>query len=198
MSEGCEAGQVAAGSPHLVARRGRGGIGGAGRRVRCTGLSIPRGDAGDRLLGISISAGPLPMRPPLTGAPRKLKLSWNAGAICLAPLPVAVEHGIFKKHDLDVELINFGGSTEKLLEAIATGKADAGLGMALRWLKALEQGSTSRSPRVRMAAACACCRGRSGHRQARRPQGQDVGVETSAAPARTSSRSCSPSRASTR
>ena len=27
-----------------------------------------------------------------------------------------------------------------LLEAIATGKADAGVGMALRWLKALEQG----------------------------------------------------------
>src|SRR5688572_10976401 len=25
---------------------------------------------------------------PLTGAPRKLKLSWNAGAVCLAPLPV--------------------------------------------------------------------------------------------------------------
>ena len=28
--------------------------------------------------------------PPLTGAPRKLKLSWNAGAVCLAPLPVAI------------------------------------------------------------------------------------------------------------
>jgi NitT/TauT family transport system substrate-binding protein len=26
--------------------------------------------------------------PPLIGAPRKLKLSWNAGAVCLAPLPV--------------------------------------------------------------------------------------------------------------
>src|ERR1700712_3804376 len=25
--------------------------------------------------------------PALTGAPRKLKLSWNAGAVCLAPLP---------------------------------------------------------------------------------------------------------------
>jgi NitT/TauT family transport system substrate-binding protein len=78
--------------------------------------------------------------PPLTGAPRKLKLSWNAGAVCLAPLPVAIDHGLFQKQNLDVELVNFGGSTDQLLEAIATGKTDAGLGMALRWLKPLEQG----------------------------------------------------------
>ncbi|MCV4615587.1 ABC transporter substrate-binding protein, partial [Escherichia coli] len=38
------------------------------------------------------------------------------------------------------EFVNFGNSTDGLLEAIATGKADAGVGMALRWLKALEQG----------------------------------------------------------
>ena len=36
--------------------------------------------------------------------------------------------------------MRFGGSTDQLLEAIATGKADAGLGLALRWLKPLEQG----------------------------------------------------------
>ncbi|MHC2282260.1 NitT/TauT family transport system substrate-binding protein [Bradyrhizobium diazoefficiens] len=78
--------------------------------------------------------------PALTGAPRKLKLSWNAGAVCLAPLPVAIEHGFFQKQNLDVELVNYSGSTDQLLEAIATGKSDAGLGMALRWLKPLEQG----------------------------------------------------------
>jgi NitT/TauT family transport system substrate-binding protein len=39
-----------------------------------------------------------------------------------------------------VELVNFAGSTDQLLEAIATGKSDAGVGMALRWLKPLEQG----------------------------------------------------------
>ena len=77
---------------------------------------------------------------PLTGAPRKLKLSWNAGAVCLVPVPVAIDQGIFKKYNLDVELINYSGSTDQLLEAIATGKSDAGLGMALRWLKPLEQG----------------------------------------------------------
>lgn len=78
--------------------------------------------------------------PPLTGVPRKLKLSWNAGAVCLTPLPVAIDQGFFRKQNLDVELVNYSGSTDQLLEAIATGKSDAGLGMALRWLKPLEQG----------------------------------------------------------
>ena len=78
--------------------------------------------------------------PALTGAPRKLRLSWNAGAVCLAPVPVAIDNGFFQKQNLDVELVNYSGSTDQLLEAIATGKSDAGLGMALRWLKPLEQG----------------------------------------------------------
>ncbi|WP_234679856.1 ABC transporter substrate-binding protein [Bradyrhizobium monzae] len=94
--------------------------------------------------GVDLSEFPLcraaAAGPVLSGAPRKLKLSWNAGAVCLAPLPVAIEHGFFQKQNLDVELVNYSGSTDQLLEAIATGKSDAGLGMALRWLKPLEQG----------------------------------------------------------
>lgn len=78
--------------------------------------------------------------PALTGASRKLKLSWNAGAVCLAPIPTAIDQGFFQKQNLDVELVNYSGSTDQLLEAIATGKSDAGIGMALRWLKPLEQG----------------------------------------------------------
>jgi NitT/TauT family transport system substrate-binding protein len=74
------------------------------------------------------------------GPARQLKLAWNASAICTSAAPVAKERGIFAKHNLDVDFVNFGGSTEQLLEAIATGKADAGIGMALRWLKPLEQG----------------------------------------------------------
>ena len=73
-------------------------------------------------------------------APRKLKLAVNLNAVCLAPVVIAHGQGFFTRHNLDVELVNFGNSTEVLLEAIATGKADAGVGMALRWLKALEQG----------------------------------------------------------
>ena len=53
---------------------------------------------------------------------------------------VAKDKGFFAKHGLDVELINFSGATDQLLETIATGKADAAVGMALRWLKPLEQG----------------------------------------------------------
>jgi len=75
-----------------------------------------------------------------SGPARQIKLAWNATAICTAAAPVANERGIFAQHNLDVEFVNFGGSTEQLLEAIATGKADAGIGMALRWLKPLEQG----------------------------------------------------------
>src|SRR6201999_4665123 len=71
---------------------------------------------------------------------RSLKLTWNPTAICVVGVPVAVQKGYFQKRNLDVELVNFGGSTDQLLEAIATGKADAGVGMALRWLKALEEG----------------------------------------------------------
>jgi NitT/TauT family transport system substrate-binding protein len=77
---------------------------------------------------------------PLTGAPRKLKFSWNANAVCSVQVPVAIDYGFFQKQNLDVELVNFGGTTDQLLEAIATGKSDAGVGMALRWLKPLEQG----------------------------------------------------------
>ena len=71
---------------------------------------------------------------------KSLRLTWNASALCTVGVPVAKEKGYFSKRNLDVELINFGGSTDQLLEAIATGKADAGVGMALRWLKPLEQG----------------------------------------------------------
>jgi NitT/TauT family transport system substrate-binding protein len=76
----------------------------------------------------------------LSGPARQLTLAWNASSICTVAAPMAKERGIFAKHNLDVNFINFGGSTEQLLEAIATGKADAGIGMALRWLKPLEQG----------------------------------------------------------
>jgi NitT/TauT family transport system substrate-binding protein len=76
----------------------------------------------------------------LEGPPRQLKLAWNANSVCTVAAPVAKDRGIFTKHNLDVEFLNWGGSTDQLLEAIATGKADAGLGLALRWLKPLEQG----------------------------------------------------------
>lgn len=74
------------------------------------------------------------------GKLREVKLAWNANAICLSAAPVAIERGIFEKHGLKVELVNFAGSTDQLLETIATSKADAGLGMVHRWIKPLESG----------------------------------------------------------
>ena len=98
-------------------------------------LTTPPYIPGDSLICRAAASGE-----ELQGPPRQLKLAWNANAACTAAAPVAKERGIFAKHNLDVDFVNFGGSTDQLLEAIATGKADAGLGLALRWLKPLEQG----------------------------------------------------------
>jgi NitT/TauT family transport system substrate-binding protein len=69
-----------------------------------------------------------------------VKFAWNQTAFCLTPIAVAKEAGIFAKNGLDVTLDNFGGTTDQLLEALATGKADAAIGMIHRWLKPLEAG----------------------------------------------------------
>jgi NitT/TauT family transport system substrate-binding protein len=74
------------------------------------------------------------------GPLKKITFAWNAGAPCLLGVTVAKDKGFFAKNGLDVELINYAGSTDQLLETLASGKADAAAGMALRWLKPLEQG----------------------------------------------------------
>ncbi len=94
---------------------------GAAGMVGAAGLAAGRG---------ALAAGPL----------REIKLAWNANAVCLSAVPVAIERGIFEKHGLKVDLVNFSGSTDQLLESIATSKADAGVGMIHRWLKPLESG----------------------------------------------------------
>jgi len=72
--------------------------------------------------------------------PRKLTFAWNATAFCLSPVVVAQERGYFEKNGLQVDLINYTGSTDQLLESLASGKADAAVGMIHRWLKPLEAG----------------------------------------------------------
>lgn len=71
---------------------------------------------------------------------KKVTIAWSATAVCTVPVPVALKQGYFKQNGLDVSFVNFAGSTDQLLEAIATKRADAGVGMALRWIKPLEQG----------------------------------------------------------
>jgi NitT/TauT family transport system substrate-binding protein len=122
--------------------------------LRAAGIAVPSAVIAPRVFAVSRPGSqldPLAAPPichaaasvPITvvqGPQKNLRLTWNASAICTVGVPVAQTKGYFTKRNLSVELINFGGSTDQLLEAIATGKADAGVGMALRWLKPLEQG----------------------------------------------------------
>ncbi|MDR0529028.1 MAG: ABC transporter substrate-binding protein [Zoogloeaceae bacterium] len=78
-------------------------------------------------------------KPPLAQK-TKLTFAWSQVSFCLTPVPVALETGIFEKNGLDVALINYSGSNDQLLESLATGKADAAIGMIHRWLKPLESG----------------------------------------------------------
>ncbi|GHU00516.1 ABC transporter substrate-binding protein [Betaproteobacteria bacterium] len=69
-----------------------------------------------------------------------LSFAWNQTAFCFTPVAIAKETGIFEKNGLDISLVNYAGSTDQLMEALATGKSDAGVGMIHRWLKPLESG----------------------------------------------------------
>ena len=115
------------------------------------GLSAPLGLAAGKGLALTLGGAPeIPSYPicraaadgsaPPPGELKKITFAWNAGAPCLLAVTVAKDKGFFARHGLDVDLINYSGSTDQLLETLATGKADAAVGMALRWLKPLEQG----------------------------------------------------------
>lgn len=78
--------------------------------------------------------------PPVPGPTRKLTIAWNQSAICTAAVPIARAKGFFARYNIDVDYVNFAGATDQLLEALSTGKADGAPGMALRWLKPLQQG----------------------------------------------------------
>ncbi|WP_169293527.1 ABC transporter substrate-binding protein [Advenella sp. EE-W14] len=115
--------------------------------------------------------------------PKKLVFAWNQNAFCLTPVVVAKELGYFEKNGLDVELLNYSGSTDQLLESVATGKADAAIGMIHRWLKPLEAGfdvkivGSSHGGCVRLLGHKA-----SGVNQLSDLKGKTVGVSDLAAP----------------
>ncbi len=87
---------------------------------------------------VTASAGLLASR--AWSQPRRLSFAWNANAFCLSPVVVAQERGFFEKNGLQVDLVNYTGSTDQLLESLASSKADAAVGMIHRWLKPLESG----------------------------------------------------------
>ena len=78
--------------------------------------------------------------PAIAGPAPKIRLAWTEVAACHSPLGFGVAKGIYAKHNLDVELFYQGASGQTLIQALATGKADAGAGLIGDWLKPLEQG----------------------------------------------------------
>ena len=131
--------------------------------------------------------------------PREIKICWNANSVCNVGIAVADQHGFFARHNLKVEKINFAGATDQLLELLASGKADAGVGMALGWLKPLEQGFD-----VKLTAALhgGCIRlltnQQSGITSVAGLKGKAVGTFNMASPDQISYRSWRPSTASIR
>ena len=94
-------------------------------------------------LGVVTSAGALSGRlftPAIAGPAPKIRLAWTEVAACHSPLGFGVAKGLYAKHNLDVELFYQGASGQTLIQALATGKADAGAGLIGDWLKPLEQG----------------------------------------------------------
>ena len=72
---------------------------------------------------------------------RKVRLGWAQPAACHAPLAYAAKTGIFAKHGVDVELVDFlANGDDALTKFIASGKIDVGAGFLLGWLKPLDEG----------------------------------------------------------
>jgi NitT/TauT family transport system substrate-binding protein len=94
-------------------------------------------------VGVAASAGALGRRvfsPAIAGPAPKTRLAWGDIAACHSPLGFGVASGIYAKHNLDVELYPFTSNGQTVIQALATGKVDAGAGLIGDWLKPLEQG----------------------------------------------------------
>jgi NitT/TauT family transport system substrate-binding protein len=106
------------------------------------GLATARTFGASRLLnGPYIDAPICRVQAPIVLSPRRaIRFAWSGTGVCTSAVPVAVHRGYFDKHGLDVEIVNFSGSQDQILESIATGKTDAGVSFALQWLKPLEEG----------------------------------------------------------
>ena len=65
-------------------------------------------------------------------APLKtVSLAWTQGAAGHSPLAFGVAHGFFTKRGVDVVLYNQGDIGQTLIQALATDKADIGIGLLL-------------------------------------------------------------------
>ena len=148
---------------------------------RRAGVSVPRRNAGHRILGISDLQDGVDSAP-LTGGATQTEtfVERRRGLPRAGAGRDRLRH--FQKQNLDIELVNYSGSTDQLLEAIATGKSDAGLGMALRWLKPLEQGFDVKITAGTHGGCMRVLPPTKAASKARRPQGQDRRRRRSGAP----------------
>ena len=72
---------------------------------------------------------------------QKVRFGWGQPAACHAPLAYAAKTGVFEKHGVDVELIDFlANGDDALTKYIASGKIDVGAGFLLGWLKPMDEG----------------------------------------------------------
>ena len=72
---------------------------------------------------------------------QKVRFGWGQPAACHAPLAYAAQTGVFARHGVDVELIDFlANGDDALTKYIASGKIDAGAGFLLGWLKPMDEG----------------------------------------------------------
>jgi NitT/TauT family transport system substrate-binding protein len=121
--------------------------------LAATGLAIPLGGMAPGTMRVPARSLQDPLNhPPICrvatdtsmvargATPREIKMMWNANAICTVGVPVAEQLGMFAKRNIKIEKVNVAAAADQILEALASGKADAGYGMAWVWLKPLEQG----------------------------------------------------------
>ena len=94
-------------------------------------------------VGVAVSGGVLGAKvfsPAIAAPAPKIRLAWGDVAACHSPLGFGVAKGLYAKHNLDVDLYPFTSNGQTVIQALATGKADAGAGLIGDWLKPLEQG----------------------------------------------------------
>jgi NitT/TauT family transport system substrate-binding protein len=126
---------------HLLATAGLAGIGASFGLMQAARALPPfgLGPAAEPLGDIPICRASDTVEAP-KGAARHIRFAYNGTGICTAAVPVALHRGYFAQHNLDVEFLQLAGTTDQMLQALATDKADAGSSMLLSWLKPLEQG----------------------------------------------------------
>jgi NitT/TauT family transport system substrate-binding protein len=72
---------------------------------------------------------------------QKIRFGWAQPAACFAPIAYAAQTGVFARHGIDAELVDYlANGDDVLTKYIAAGKIDVGAGFLLGWLKPMDEG----------------------------------------------------------